>query len=208
MYSFSFQPLIKKPTRINENTATLIDNIYCNDEVISTKYCGILYTDISDHFSIFCVNHNSDILSTTSYIKIRQLTAYNIKVFCNKIRNIAWDPVLECNDCHAAYTIFHKAFVKCYNESFPFKLTESKYKTRNPWLTVGLKNSIKQKNKLFYKSRKMPTYENISLYKKFRHCLNILLRRAERNHYDVIMNENRTNMKKMLSIIRNVTQKK
>ena len=115
--------------------------------------------------------------------------------------------MLDCNDCQAAYTLFHKAFVKCYNESFPFKITESKYKTRKPWLTVGLKNSIKQKNKLFYKSRKMPTYENISLYKKFRHCLNMLLRRTERNHYDVIMNENRSNMKKMWSIIRNVIQK-
>ena len=30
LYSYSYLPLINKPTRINKNTATLIDNIFCN----------------------------------------------------------------------------------------------------------------------------------------------------------------------------------
>ena len=31
MYSHSFMPLINKPTRVSNVSATLIDNIYCND---------------------------------------------------------------------------------------------------------------------------------------------------------------------------------
>ena len=31
MYSYSFLPLINKPTRVKSTSATLIDNIYCNN---------------------------------------------------------------------------------------------------------------------------------------------------------------------------------
>ena len=49
MYSFSFYPLINKPTRVGNETATLIDNIYCNDLEMYHMFNGILYTNISSH---------------------------------------------------------------------------------------------------------------------------------------------------------------
>ena len=54
MYSHAFIPLINKPTRITDKTATLIDNIYCNS-VENILLNGICYTDISDHLPIFCI---------------------------------------------------------------------------------------------------------------------------------------------------------
>ena len=48
-----FVPLIDKPTRIREKSATLIDNIFTNN-VDNNCFQGILYTDISDHLPIFC----------------------------------------------------------------------------------------------------------------------------------------------------------
>ena len=56
MYSFSFFPLIHKPTRVTKHTATLIDNIFCKNSIQNNSYNGILYTDISDHFPIFTIN--------------------------------------------------------------------------------------------------------------------------------------------------------
>ena len=54
LYSHVFLPLISPPTRITQNSATIIDNIYSNN--IGKPECGhngILVTDISDHFPIF-----------------------------------------------------------------------------------------------------------------------------------------------------------
>ena len=52
MLSGSFYPVINKPTRITEHSATIIDNIFCN--FFNEKlFCGILYWDISDHLPIF-----------------------------------------------------------------------------------------------------------------------------------------------------------
>ena len=45
-------PHITRPTRIGNNSATLIDHIYSNDCTRRTG-SGIILTDISDHFGIF-----------------------------------------------------------------------------------------------------------------------------------------------------------
>ncbi len=53
MFSFSLIPLINRPTRITENSATIFDNIFTNCHNASNYLTGIIPTDISDHFSIF-----------------------------------------------------------------------------------------------------------------------------------------------------------
>ena len=57
LQSYSFIPLIDKPTRVDGNSATLIDNILVNNttNLLST---GNIISDISDHFSQFCVMSN------------------------------------------------------------------------------------------------------------------------------------------------------
>ena len=44
-------PMVNKPTRVTDNTASIVDNIY-SDAMIADK-TGILSCDISDHFPIF-----------------------------------------------------------------------------------------------------------------------------------------------------------
>ena len=58
LQSFSFIPTIDKPMRVHNNSATLIDNIltYKVDVKISS---GNIISDISDHYSQFCVLHTS-----------------------------------------------------------------------------------------------------------------------------------------------------
>ena len=60
LFSYNFYKLINKPTRVSKNSATLIDNIFCNDIQILEFMNGIFYTDISDHFPIFTINVKLD----------------------------------------------------------------------------------------------------------------------------------------------------
>ena len=54
LYSYSFCPLISKPTRdrITKQSATLLDNIFtnCLENVLQS---GISTSDISDHFVLY-----------------------------------------------------------------------------------------------------------------------------------------------------------
>ena len=67
-----YSPLIQKPTRITEHSATLIDNIYCNvPELSSNSAAGILKVSISDHYAIFCILKYATIQDKTKIVKKR-----------------------------------------------------------------------------------------------------------------------------------------
>ena len=70
MQSYSFSPVIDKPTRVHNNSATLIDNILVNriDVKLSS---GNIVSDISDHYSQFCIIHSSSLKSRYHGTKIR-----------------------------------------------------------------------------------------------------------------------------------------
>ena len=54
LQSFYLIPAVDKPTRVHRNSATLIDNIFVNnpDQINAS---GNIISDISDHFSQFCI---------------------------------------------------------------------------------------------------------------------------------------------------------
>ena len=54
MYSLGLYLLTDKPTRITDNTTTLIDNIFTN-ELHFNLTSGIMFNDISDHLPIFAL---------------------------------------------------------------------------------------------------------------------------------------------------------
>ena len=53
MYTSGLIPLITKPTRLQDTSATLIDNIFTSS--LSVTIAGILLNDISDHNMIFAL---------------------------------------------------------------------------------------------------------------------------------------------------------
>ena len=108
LFSYNFYPLINKPTRVSKNSATLIDNIFCNDIQIVEFMNGIFYTDISDHFPVFTINVKLDecLSDNLTYLSMRQYSEKNIESFCVNIQNVDWNDILTCHDCQMAYTLF------------------------------------------------------------------------------------------------------
>ena len=166
LYTFSFCALINKPTRMSSTAATLIDNIYFSDVEHSELFNGILYTDISDQVPIFSIHLKvKSVIDRERYITVRRYDENNNNyAFCQQLTNMDWTSVYECSDCQSAYSLFHECFMTCYNECFPLRSFKiSTYRGRKPWLTQGLKGSIKMKNKLFVRSRKTPSVMNIKI---------------------------------------------
>ena len=60
LYSYSVFPLITKPTRVTEKTATLIDHIWTNSFGVDSHHIqGILCTSMTDHYAIFHIAGNT-----------------------------------------------------------------------------------------------------------------------------------------------------
>jgi Txe/YoeB family toxin of Txe-Axe toxin-antitoxin module len=206
MYSYSFLPLINRPTRVTNNTATLIDNIWVN-EFNENLTNGIFYTDITDHFPIFTINCEFKIKAKVQFILKREYTNENKTNFANELSLIDWDR-FSSTDAQLAFSRFYEKYKLLYDEHFPVKKCRLGYKTRKTWLTKGLLNSIKYKNYLFMRSRKFPCEANIQKYKSYKNKLNKLLRISEREHYKRLFEKFKRNMRKTWGVLKDLIHKK
>ena len=160
MFSSTFYPLITKPTRITNSSATLIDNIFVNNLDEGHK-CGILFTDLSDHLPVFqmttSVNKSSPIHGN---VKFRQINDKNINLLCQKLEKENWHELYNIDDPQEAYNLFFDKLNDMYQESIPLKIFKNNYLRKIPWLTKGLLISRKTKNKLYKKFQRKPTEIN------------------------------------------------
>ena len=208
LYSHSLLPCITKPTRVTAKSASLIDNIFCNGVLYDDHaFTGILYTDISDHFPVFYFDGTSQTKNPSLYFKKRTFSEQNIAQFSLKLRARDWSDLLTCNDPELAYTVFSDTITELFDTCFPLRTVKHGYKTRKPWLTEGLKKSIKRKNKLYHRKQKSKNEEHVQLYKQYRNKLNKLLHLAEQQHYDNLLKENKNNLKSSWRIMKDIISK-
>ena len=70
--TYSFLPLITRPTRVTASTATLIDNIFPNDvDNIVHSDQGILVTDVTDHYPVFHIHRIPTVQEVEVYMMKR-----------------------------------------------------------------------------------------------------------------------------------------
>ena len=98
-------------------------------------------------------------------------------------------------------------FFEIYDACFPLQMSHIRYNSSKPWLTSGLRATIKQKNKLFLHSKKYPEDENIRKYVKCRNKLNHLLRIVEKQYYQELIETNKSNLGKTWKIIKQIINK-
>ena len=209
MFQQAFIPLISKPTRITATTATVIDNIYSND-LIGANYQlhGIIYTDISDHLPIFLLTKHTDSTKVEMTIATRLYNAQTTATFKESIDKICWDDVYACRDPQECYSVFINEILVAYNNSFPLANTTIRKRKHKPWITMGLRHSIRTKNKLYMYYLKKPTVFNETNYKRYRNKINCLITVAEREYYRHELQQHKGNLKKTWIVLKSIIGRK
>ena len=208
MSSFSLIPLITRPTRITNTTATLIDNIFTNDHmnmINSTQ--GILVTDISDHYPIFYINKLINEEEREVFIYKRKYTPQNKANFIDDLSSIDWLDICKDANTNDSFDTFHNKLCELHNKHFPVVKLKKKYNNRKPWLSDGLRNSIKRKNKLYHKYKKIDSVMNEKKYKEYRNKLSSCLRYAEKQYYFELIQKYKSNLRKSWNIIKSIINK-
>ena len=95
-------------------------------------------------------------------------------------------------------------FKSFFSRCLPSDKSKKRYRNRLPWLTEGLKGTIKHKNKLYKISMKYEISFNKNCYTQYKNKLTTILSRQEKEYYKLLLETNRNNLKKMWSVIRNV----
>ena len=206
MYSHSYKSLINKPTRVQGHSSSIIDNIFTND-LESTHSSGILLADISDHFPIFTLKSCNSDSKNEHRIKYRQLSENNQEKFLNCLEREQWQIVFAHSDAQKAYTSFSELLSNHYNQCFPLIERKRTKRDNNKWITTGLRTSIKQKNKLYVKYKRIPSVYNEIVYKRYRKKLQLLIVAAKKLHYQSLLNQFKNNSKKVWETIKEVIGK-
>ena len=205
LLAYFHRALINKPTRVSDRKSTIIDNIYTN--ISSVAISGILRTDFSDHYSLFCITDLKQNVNTNKEFNRREYNGKNTASFTRHLKALNWDNVLSTGNLNESYTYFQNKMMDIFQKCFPFKTIIPKYNNRHSYLTSGLKQSIKQKHKLYDIYVKHPTEFNKSNYNKHRNKLTSLLRINERKHHQDLLELNKNDMSKSWKIMREVIGK-
>ena len=186
----ALHPIITLPTRVTVNSRTLIDNFLCDFSLLPLK-STVITTDISDHYAIAL--HVSNEIPTNTLYK-RNFCSKHKEIFTTKLINTDWTHLYTLSDVDKAFNYFIKKLKRIYNKTFPFTLMNIKHQTK-PWLTTGLLNSIKTKNKLYLRAKRDPNIK--SSYIKYKNHLTYIIRKAKEQYCRNTLNDIRNNSSKL-----------
>ena len=147
-------PVVDKPTRVYGKSATLIDNIFINN-LENNIISGNIVSDTTDHFSQMCIlTSQCKIFFPNNKTKVRDYSTFKTKSFLNDLQNINWTSVCKHTDPNQSFSRFYKFINKTINKHAPLRcISNRKQKLlAKPWLTAGLRKSIRIKNALFLTS--------------------------------------------------------
>ena len=145
IFSFGFLQRVLNPTRIFNNSATLIDHILTNS-TCNMYESHIICSDISDHFPVL---HQLDFNKPKQQVitsESRNFSEANITRFKIAMGSYNWDHVLSENCTQSAYTNFITTFSMLFDTFFPIKKTKfnRNFNSIEPWMSSGILTSRKQ----------------------------------------------------------------
>lgn len=211
----SFMPCITIPTRITHHSASLIDHILLKTtkKLIHTKVsAGNLITDISDHLPNFLVI-DLIIQKYQNRPLIRLFTKNKIKKYLELVSNegplitLVNSINLDENNPHKTYEELDKNLHKIFDKYFPLIRKSRKQTNDKPYITSGIKESIKSRNELYKKYINDPTEINEANWKNKRNRVVHILRKAETDHYASFIKKHSDNSKELWKRFGNVLGK-
>ena len=156
--SFGFLQIVTKPTRITENSATLIDHILTNSSNNVFESLLLLWK-ISDHLPLI---HNISFKKSKikpPIVKSRNFSQANVNRFKKALHNYNWDHVISENCPQLAFTNFTNTFNNLIDVFFPesSKKFNSNLQKIEPWMSAGILVSRRNKGLLYKSQLKNPT---------------------------------------------------
>ena len=111
------------------------------------------------------------------------------------------------DNINTAFTSFSNYMTRTFQKCFPIETIKINHKNKNPWINQSLRDEIKERDKLYMISKKFPTTENKTLYKKFKNTNLNNQRKAERSYYREQLEINNHDLKKSWKIIKKIIGK-
>lgn len=107
--------------------------------------------EIADHLPVFTILYNLDQTPFPNKLEYRDFKRFDSGLFQTALSQVDWSPVFTTSDVNEWLTRFlHISRVnRISNQHALLKSTKVKNCTSKPWITPGLKKSMKVRDKLY-----------------------------------------------------------
>ena len=211
LLSNGIKSMVTFPTRVTNQTETLIDHILTNMTDMNCKPTGgAIINDISDHYSTFAVFPNQEKMSNhKSNIRILSFKKYRLEEAREKLQNENWTDITALNNVNEALNILISKLIKYQSEVIQTVEIKVESKFQQPWMTSGIRRSQKERYKLYKKSKAKSNNEELSnKYKRYRNNLCRIMRKAEKDYYTKLIEQAEGNQGKTWHIINDIMGRK
>ena len=128
-----YHKLINLPTRITQQSSSLLDNIYTTLPYHNSSK-GVLISDHSDHYIVFTIQHGTTSTKAPTHREMRDFSEQNISKFKKKIKNTIWDKFYAIPLAQEAYSAFANHINNYFKECFPNKNVKINYRNKITWI--------------------------------------------------------------------------
>ena len=136
--------MVFEATRIAETNISCLDPIHSN--FVTSSISGSIAAVIADHLPVFSLMYDPKCSPMPDTIEVRDFKKFDKTSFQNTLRNVNWLPYIIVV---MQMSRFLHIFNRINDRHAPLKIIKIKNKSNKPWVTRGLRKSIKIRNQLY-----------------------------------------------------------
>lgn len=176
----SLSQLITEPTRVTENTQTLIDHLLVSDEEIVVK-CGVVdvHSDVSDHDMIYCVLNCEKQGNYPIFLSRRDLRRFDRELFYADLTASNLDYIYSIDDVDIKINFLTDVLLTLFDLHAPIRNIRVT-KRPAPWLTDTVRLLIDLRNKAKSRFRRSRLPSDWACYKSIRNYTNLAIKNEKK----------------------------
>ena len=214
LISYGAFPLITKPTRISENSLSIIDHIISND-IKHPILPGIFETcNVRDHYPMFCkvgtlTTKNDNV--KTEFGFYRNKSKFDTELFDQDLNVslqrffLGLSPLTDEN-FNSILSNFVKIVSQTIDKHAPLKLRSRRQRRllKKPWITKGILISIRKKNSMIKSHFINGSESQKFIFRQYSNKLTKIKTSSKRNYFKVELEKNKNDPCKIWNIIRSL----
>ena len=199
---YGFKQIIKKATRVSNDSSSLIDLIVTNNPLSISK-CDVFPTCIGDHDMVGCVQKINNVKFIPKIVMRRNYSSYNPSVMNEEFTKINWDPLYLAKDVNVAVSYFNETVKSIFDKYAPNMVKKVRGKPC-PWIHHDLRASMIDRNRMLKKARESKMMEDWNIYKRLRNACNNKLKSAKSSFQRRLLDQNSLNPRKFWQVIKKI----
>jgi hypothetical protein len=177
---YQLSQLVDEPTRVTENSATLIVIILTNrpENILRS---GVIHLGFSDHSLIFAVRQFKLQKFSATTKKVRNFKHFSVDDFRSDLLKVPWDMIFTLYNPNACWILWKSFFDEILNRHAP--LCNKRVRSRQSrWITPAIKQLMRNRN-FHKKAIKFNSRYQWSKYQNLRNKVNIEMKLAKSHFY-------------------------